>query len=321
MAKFRAAIVGAGKIAGLMDSPHVTHAQAMTDAGCFSLEGVCEPDDERRDAFSERWRVPRCHAALDDLMADGEWDLVAVCSPDHTHADLLRRLLTAGKPPRLVVLEKPPCCSRDELKQLASLVDRPVAVNLSRRFDAGHLALEDMIARKELGEPVNVRWVYYGGWMKNGIHAVDTLSLLLGDGIEVRSARMGHDGGPGDPCLEGEFSTATYPHVPIAIESFPEAAYQLFEGEIRFTEGRARLLDFGNEILIDRVRVNEIGERELKASEPLRPDRQEPAMRVFYKECAGFLDTGSGTVFDRAGLATALDSMGVVFEARERVHP
>ena len=321
MPRLRAAIVGAGKIAGLREAPFVTHAEALTAAGPFALEGVCEPDEERRQAFSERWDVSHRHCDLEGLLADGAWDLVAVCSPDSTHAAILGGLLSSPRPPRLVVMEKPPCVTPSELNDLAGLSGVPVVVNLTRRFDAGHRALKDIIDRQELGELIAVRWVYYGGWLHNGIHVVDTLGMLLGSGLEARSVRRGYDGRRGDPCLEGEFRAKRHPRVPILVESFPEAAYQLLEGELRFREGRARLLDFGAEIFIDRVAVNSVGERELKVSVPLNGGRHPAPMRVLYERCADLLATGSTTVIDQSGLAVALESMRVLFAAREGMEP
>ena len=319
MAKLRAAIVGAGKIAGLLDGPFVTHAGAMAGHDDFVVDGICEPDDQRRARFAERWGIANLYRDLDGLLTDGPWDLVAVCSPDATHATLLCQLLEDPCPPRLVVLEKPPCCSLAEMEALAPLADRPVIVNLSRRFDAGHRAVRRMIEDRELGEPVNARWIHYGGWFHNGIHVVDTLRLLFGGSLEVVDVRRGHDGRPGDPCLEGEFRTTSFPRVPVVIEGFPESAFQLFEGEIRFSNGRIRLLDFGADIRIDRVVENAIGERELKVSEPLIAEPGDPPMQVLYDCCAEYLANGSPSPIEQAGLAVALDSMRVLFEARERM--
>jgi predicted dehydrogenase len=321
MPKLRAAIVGAGKIAGLGEAPFVTHAEVLTTAGPFVLEGVCEPDEERRRAFSERWGVSRRHGDLEGLLADGAWDLIAVCSPDSTHAAILGGLLSAPRPPRLVVLEKPPCVTPSELDDLSGISSVPVVVNLTRRFDAGHLALKNLMDSQELGELIAVRWVYYGGWLHNGIHVVDTLGMLLGPGLEVRSVRRGYDGRCGDPCLEGEFRAERHPGVSILVESFPETAYQLLEGEFRFRDGRARLLDFGAEIVIDRIAVNSAGERELKVSATLKGGRHPAPMRVLYECCADHLATGSTTVIEQSGLAIALESMRILFAARERMEP
>src|ERR1700724_4326134 len=162
-------------------------------------------------------------------------------------------------------MEKPFCASPDALAPLESFLPvrrhSAVVVNHVRRLDRRHQAVRDLIANHGLGAVVGVRWVYYGGWLHNGVHVVDTLRMLLGSEIEATATRPGCEDRAGDPCLDGDFRSDAWPLARILVESHPESAFQLFEGEIRLQEGRVRLLDFGNQIMVDRARVNAIGER------------------------------------------------------------
>jgi predicted dehydrogenase len=117
------------------------------------------------------------------------------------------------------------------------------------------------VRQGRLGALLGGRGVYYGGWMHNGIHLVDTLCLLFGPGIEVTAAAPATTGRPGDADLR---VTLKADRAEFFLESFDEAYYQLFEVEIRFAQGRLRFLDFGSQIHVEAVEVNEIGERELK---------------------------------------------------------
>jgi predicted dehydrogenase len=219
-------------------------------------------------------------------------------------------------------MEKPLCVSPDELAALEAALARQshttVVVNHPRRFDAAHGAVRALIASRQLGPVVGVHGAYYGGWLHVGVHLVDTLRMLLGDEIRAVAVRPGCADLPGDPCLDGDFRCAAWPQARILVESHPQSAFQLSEGEIRMQEGRVRLLDFGSQILLDSVRVDAIGERELKDSRAIGRDAVPTAMETLYELAARFLTRGDDEIVIRSGLAEAGATMRTLFDARRR---
>jgi predicted dehydrogenase len=217
-------------------------------------------------------------------------------------------------------MEKPLCVSPDELAAIeAALAQRSqttIVVNHSRRFDPAHRAVRELIAARRLGPVVGVHWVYYGGWLHSGAHLVDTLRMLLGDEIAAAAIRPGRDDREGDPSLEGDFYSRAWPQARILLESHPEQAFQLFEGEIRLRDGRVRLLDFGNDIVVDTVRTNAIGERELKESRRLDAQAEGAPMQVLYDLAARFLTQGDDEIISRSGLTEAAATMRTLFDAK-----
>ena len=322
-ADLRVALVGAGRIAGTFAAPGdapVTHAAAMHALPGITLVAICDPLAERRAAFAQRWQVPIQVASVAEL--EPSLDIITVAVPDAMHVETVVRILDEC-PPRLLLMEKPLCVRDAELALLeAALEAHPtcrLAVNNSRRFDTGHSAVRASLAREDLGPLVDIRWVYYGGWLHNGVHVIDTLRMLLDDTLDCRWARLGHPGTAGDPCIEAEFRARKNPDVRVLIESFPEDAFQLFEAEIRCRDGRIRLLDFGNEILIDRVQTNAKGERELKDTAPLSRDISNPAMLAFYQSAIRYLRESDNNLMEKAGFTTAAETMRILFETRKRI--
>lgn len=321
--RLRAAIVGCGRIAGAFadrGARPTTHAQALDAAPAFRLVAVSDAEPSRAQAFATQWNAP-------DVCTAGEvgaagLDLVVVATPDRQHAANLTGLLAGPRPPRLVVMEKPLCASREELAELGPLLaaqsKTTVVVNHARRLDRGHQAVRDLVAADELGAVVGVRWVYYGGWLHNGVHVIDTLRMLLGGEIETVAPRPGCEDRAGDPCLDGDFRCDAWPHARILVESHPESAFQLFEGEIRLQEGRVRLLDFGKQILVDKVRVNAIGERELNDTREIDRAGAPTAMQTLYELCARHLDDGDDEIVSRCGAAQASATMRTLFDAMPR---
>ncbi len=323
-AYLRAAILGCGRIAGAFaeaSARPTTHAQALSADPRFRLVAVSDAEVDRAKAFATRWSADGVCAP--EELAGADVDLVVVASPDGAHAENLVRLLNGVKPPRLVVMEKPLCVSPQELFDIDCLLTlrqrTTLVVNHPRRFEPRHRAVRDLIAAEDLGPVVGVHWVYYGGWLHNGVHVIDTLRMLLGGEIEAIALRPGCADRVGDPCLEGDFRCATWPQARISIESHPETAFQLFEGEIRMQNGRVRFDDFGSEILVDTVRVNGIGERELKDTRRIGDETTPNAMQVLYDLAAGFLMRGDGELTARAGIAQAAATMRTLFDARARL--
>jgi predicted dehydrogenase len=297
-----------------------THAQALSGAPEFRLVAVGDADAARAKAFAARWNAPDVCTA-DELAAAG-LDLVVVATPDASHAADLAALTAGPSAPRLILMEKPLCVTAHELASLEGLARTSrttVVINHPRRFAPAHRAVRDLIAAHRLGPVVGVRWVYYGGWLHNGVHVVDTLRMLLGSEIEAVTVRPGCEDRAGDPCLDGDFHCAAWPGARILIESHPQTAFQLFEGEIRMQEGRVRLNDFGNEILVDTVCVNAIDERELKDPHPIGRDTAPTAMQVLYELAGRFLTQGDGEIVACAGVTQAAATMRTLFDARTRL--
>lgn len=322
MPELSAGIIGCGRIAGARasrDGHRVTHAQAVAGHGGFRLVAVSDPDPERAQQFAGRWGCE----AVEDVAVLG-LDLVAVCTPDGTHADHILRLLTAAAPPRMIVVEKPLCITAaeaDAIRAAAAGVPSTIVVNHTRRFDAGHLAVRDLVLSGDLGPVLGVRWTHYGGWLHNGVHVVDTLRLILGAEVEPVRVERGWEDRPGDPCVEAVFGCPAHPGARILVESFPGTGYQLFEGEVRLRDARIRLVDFGDEIWVDEVVTNAASERELKSSRRLVAGTGATAMETLYDLAARSLRGDDRDLIARAGLAQALATMTTLFDTAARLSP
>jgi predicted dehydrogenase len=316
--RFRVGIIGAGRIAGLNAgaSDNTTHAGAMVTNGRFEIGGICDIDPDRASALASQWGG-QTFARVSDLLERVKPDAVVISTPDGTHAAIAREILDSSAPPRLLIIEKPPGVSRQELQALmsraAAVAGTRTVVNLSRRFDERHRALARLIADASFGQLVEATFTYYGGWLHNGIHAVDTLRLLLGGELRVVSSRIGAPGRPGDPCRDVDVAWSFGPDARIAFRGFDEAAFQLFELELRFSEGRVRVEDFGHRMCTERVRVSR-GERELHRTEELQTDGSALPMSALYRDSASFL-AGDEAALNHAAIATVMPTMEILFDA------
>jgi predicted dehydrogenase len=99
----------------------------------FRLAGLCERDEGRIEDFGRRHSGARVWRDFDLALTDDSIEAVAIATPPHTHYDLVRRALEAGKH---VLVEKPLARGAAEAAELISLAD-----DLDRVLMPGHTFL------------------------------------------------------------------------------------------------------------------------------------------------------------------------------------
>lgn len=200
MAKVRAALIGTGMVA-------VNHIQALEyEAARAELVAVVNPHAQALHDFAEQHRIKQRYTDTAQMLAEQQPDLVIICTPPATHADLIRQALEAGAH---VLCEKPIVSSLKELDDLLALEQRSGRILSSVfqwRFGSSGQHMRRLIQQDAFGRPLlaicHTLWYrgerYYavpwrGKWqtelggvsMGLGIHAMDFLLWLLGDWEEV----------------------------------------------------------------------------------------------------------------------------------------
>lgn len=191
---YRVAIVGAG-----IGAAHLDGYLALP--GLFEPAVVCDLNLERAQALAAK--APGCAASvsLDEVLADGDIDVVDICLPPVLHRSAVLAALEAGKH---VVCEKPLVASLrevDELEAAATRAGRALLPVYQYRFGNGlgkllHLA-ELGLAGTPLVATSETHWnrgpAYYavpwrgrfaselgGAVLGHAIHAHDLLTVALG---------------------------------------------------------------------------------------------------------------------------------------------
>ncbi len=86
----------------------------------FRLAGLCERDGKRIEDFRARNPKVACERDLDVALADASLEAVAIATPPHTHYELVRKALEAGKH---VLVEKPLARTAAEAGELMALAE------------------------------------------------------------------------------------------------------------------------------------------------------------------------------------------------------
>lgn len=181
--------IGFGKSANRYHLPYVIQRENIKVKTIFNLhinEELAAPYIEKGVNFTTH---------LEDLLNDDEIQLISICTPAHTHYELAKKVIKAGKS---VIVEKPFVDTLEHAKELLHLGREKGVMVLpyqNRRFDGDYLAVKQVIERGLLGDilEVEAHIDYYrpgsitepgkkeaGAFYGLGIHSMDRLIALFG---------------------------------------------------------------------------------------------------------------------------------------------
>lgn len=181
--------IGFGKSANRYHLPYITIRENLRVKKIFDLninEALAAPYREKGVEFTTE---------IDELLTDSEIELVTICTPAHTHYELAKKVIQAGKS---VIVEKPFCDTLEHAKELFELgKERGVLVMpyQNRRFDGDYLAVKQVVEQGFLGQlnEVETHIDYYrpgsitepgvkenGSFYGLGIHLMDRMIALFG---------------------------------------------------------------------------------------------------------------------------------------------
>lgn len=237
-----AIVIGCGQIAGGYDekvggNAVLSHAGGYRAHPGFRLTACVEPNDARRQAFMAHWNVPHGFATLDACLEAGvTFQVASVCTPTHTHAAILERLLQT--PCRAVLCEKPLTDSREETLRLGRAyadAGRALLVNFRRCFLPSLQAVRKRIADGELGRLLwGVGW-YGKGTLHNGGHMLNLMEFLAGPLRPVMAFGAIPDHFDDDPSVSAVLITEDGAHLHMLASDC--RAYHLFELTLGFERG------------------------------------------------------------------------------------
>jgi predicted dehydrogenase len=248
--KWRAAVVGCGWIGSeVADDPRAdgiqAHAAAYAACGDTELVGVCDADSARAERAARRCGLERGTQEVSELLSSTRPQIVSVCTPDATHAAVLREVLSSTDI-RAVVAEKPLAL---DLVQARSLVDLAnsrgviLAVNYSRRFAPSHIEARRRIAAGGIGRVLAIEGLYTKGIFHNGTHWFDLARWFVGEIIRVQAWSGPTDPERTDPTCHARMTFADGQTG--FLLGLDEERFTIFEMDVIGTEGRLRISDSG----------------------------------------------------------------------------
>jgi predicted dehydrogenase len=190
--EFRIGIIGNGNIYNL------AHRPAWKGIESARVVATCDVVEERAKKASKDFGIDRYYRDFRDLIKEDDIDVVDICTPSHTHAEISIRAMESGKH---VICEKPIATNLGDSKKMIE-ASRQNGVHLfvghTRRFDDRWVQIKEVIDEGRIGEVVNVRrtersWAGFPGddwhWRREnggvvvdlGVHVVDLARWFLGE--------------------------------------------------------------------------------------------------------------------------------------------
>ena len=264
------AIIGCGVISS-------THARALAELPGAQLSAVCDVIEARASTLSAGYAAfqplipttPQVYSDYHALLARPDIDVVDICTPSGTHAEIGIAAAQAGKH---VIVEKPIDVTLRKARALVEACHKAgvkLSVISQHRFDPAVVALKEAVDAGKLGQlnfgGSHTKWYrsqeYYdsgqwrGTWSMDGggalinqsIHYVDLLVYIMGSVAELSAY------------------TATRAHQHLEVEDIAVASVRFASGALGLIEGNtaaypgfeARLDIYGSEgsviVVNDRV--------------------------------------------------------------------
>ena len=143
--------VGVGVI-GAHRWAEVAHLPGYAACSGAKLAAICDIDIERAKRMAERFAIPNAYADHRELLNDAAVDLVDVCTPTHTHLQLSRAAIAAGKH---VLSEKPLADEARDAFEAAAVAERRgvrTKLGFTFRYSPAIRRLRGWIADGTLGD-------------------------------------------------------------------------------------------------------------------------------------------------------------------------
>jgi predicted dehydrogenase len=184
------------------------HCLDLRDAEGARLVAVCDLEPARVERVLGQFPGVRGTQSFEEILRDPEIDVVNVCTPSGTHADLTVAALRAGKH---VVCEKPPDVTVEKVDAMIAAqreTGKKLQIIFQSRFEPLYRRMRQTIADGRLGRIIGahgaVHWyrkqsyfncpgMWKGTWAMDGggslsnqgVHTVDLLQWLCGPVAEV----------------------------------------------------------------------------------------------------------------------------------------
>ncbi len=193
MAKYRAGIIGLGRISSTIDDEVIGHPRvALPYAHMACLREIPEIDvvagadgyAEQRDAFANRWGLDNLYADYREMLANERLDYVTIATPAKPRHDIFMACVEAGV--KAIYAEKPLALSLDEADEMVSAAREKgivVGVGCTRRWDPYWTMIRSIIAKGDLGDLLQVNAMGSAGISHNGSHMIDLIRFLVDDDI------------------------------------------------------------------------------------------------------------------------------------------
>jgi predicted dehydrogenase len=255
--RYRAAIIGLGRIASTIDDevrpgsgillPY-SHMACYREVPQVEVVAGADPYPEQREAFRARWGVDRLYDDYREMLEHERPDIVSVCTSARPRPGIVIDCAQAGV--KAIWAEKPISFSLAEADAMVDVCRRHdvrLAINCSRHWDVFWNTVRDLIDAGEIGAVQQVTAYGPSHISHNGSHLLDLVRYLAGGEVRWVFGEMESDAKAElDDDLQGNGYLAFDNGVRAYVRTMP-AGGAYWEFEVIGERGRIRSLSNGRE--------------------------------------------------------------------------
>ena len=251
--KYRAAIIGCGKVAGSEQSPCTrdfiySHAAGYYHNQSVELIASCDTNQERLERFTEVWGIHRKYTDAMEMLDHEDIDILSIASPTAQHHEHLHFALEKRVP--VILCEKPLTETLSQAINVADLLPHStskIVVNYFRRFNPGLIQLRNMLLENSLGKTQRITVFYNKGILHNGGHFIDFIRWSFGDFLTVK-VLQNHKFDNSLEDLNVDVHCMLEENIPVVFLVADHNNYNILEIDILTDQGRIRLPNTGRMI-------------------------------------------------------------------------
>jgi len=264
MEKIRAAVVGLGRIASILEDDELrekpcTHTGAIAANGDCILVAGSDISGERRNLFAEKWKVP-VYENADEMIAAHKPQILVIATHPDSHFKYC--FLASQMKIPVVICEKPLADKLKDARKIARLSQVKdgtyndvsgtiIITNHERRYSQDYIKAKEILKEGKLGAIISVSAVLYMGRTRrildmlwhDGTHLADAIMFLTDSNLKHKrtiGAKLTSNKGTAwlEASLCGEKSDS---EIPVIIEIGAGRDHLVFEIEISCEKGRLRI--------------------------------------------------------------------------------
>lgn len=222
-----------------------SHAIVYYENPRTTIVAAADTDEKRLTAFQNKWGTRALYADYKLMLKCEKIDMISICTPIHTHYDILRDSAETGI--KAIWCEKPLCDDINKAKDIIKICKKKkiiLAVNYFRRWSKPYQKLREFIQNGGVGDIQQTACYYSGGILNNGSHLIDILRFFFGEIEWAEGRHFVEEGAKDDPSLD---ATLWFEKgFAVSLHAFNDACFRTIEIDIFGTKGRIRIKDSVN---------------------------------------------------------------------------
>ena len=185
--KYKALIIGAGRIASGFDNPKnplvLTHAHAYYLQKKIHTFGFYDTDNIKANIEAKKWSVS-AYKTLEEALRILKPEIISICTPDFDHFKTIEKVLMSEHKPGIIICEKPLTFKVEDNKKLSKLLNKhgiKILVDHTRRFDKDVQKISKNLHDGKYGSVISASAHYGKGVVHNGTHIIDLARYFFGE--------------------------------------------------------------------------------------------------------------------------------------------